>query len=49
MVLVPGYRSEVPGSIVGEVVGLERGPFGLVRIIEELFEGNSGSGIENRN
>jgi hypothetical protein len=30
-----------------EVVGLERDPFSLVRIIEELFQGNSGSGLEN--
>jgi hypothetical protein len=38
-----GYRSRGPGSILGyqifwEVVGLERGPLGLVRIIEELFQ-----------
>jgi hypothetical protein len=32
-----------------EVVGLERGPLSLVMIIEELFPGNSGSGLENRN
>jgi hypothetical protein len=32
-----------------EVMGLERGPLSLVRIIEELFQGNSGSGLENRN
>jgi hypothetical protein len=31
------------------VVGLERSPLSLVRIIEELFQGNSGSGLENRN
>jgi hypothetical protein len=30
-------------------VGLEWGPFSLVRIIEALFKGNSGSGLENRN
>jgi hypothetical protein len=30
-------------------VGLERGPLSLVRITEELFQGNSGSGLENRN
>jgi hypothetical protein len=52
---VPGYRSRGPGSIPGatrffwEVVGLERGPLSLVRIIEELFQGDSGSGPENRN
>jgi hypothetical protein len=44
---------EVPGSIPGatrfseKVVGLERGPLSLLRIIEELFQGNSGSGLEN--
>jgi hypothetical protein len=27
----------------------ERGPISLVRIVEELFQGNSGSGLENRN
>jgi hypothetical protein len=32
-----------------EVVGLERGPLSLVMITEELFQGNSGSGLENRN
>jgi hypothetical protein len=31
-----------------EVMGLERGPLSLVMIIEELFQGNSGSGLENR-
>jgi hypothetical protein len=30
-------------------VGLERGPLSLVMIIEELFQVNSGSGLENRN
>jgi hypothetical protein len=30
-------------------VGLERGPLSLVIIIEKLFQGNRGSGIENRN
>jgi hypothetical protein len=46
---------EVPGSIPGatrcfwEVVGLERGPLSLVRIIEGLLEWKSrGSGQENR-
>jgi hypothetical protein len=31
-------------------VGLERGPISSVRIIEDLFlfEGNNGSGLENR-
>jgi hypothetical protein len=43
-VRVPGYRSRGPGfdswryQIVREVVGLERGPLSLVRIIEELLE-----------
>jgi hypothetical protein len=41
---VPGYRSRGPGfdfrryQIFWEVVGLERGPLSLVRIIEELLE-----------
>jgi hypothetical protein len=30
-------------------VGLELGPLSLVRIIEEAFQGNRGSGLENRN
>jgi hypothetical protein len=34
--------------IFWEVVGLERGPLSLVRIIEELLQGKSGSGLENR-
>jgi hypothetical protein len=29
-------------------VGLERSPLSLVRINKELFQGNSGSGLENR-
>jgi hypothetical protein len=29
-------------------VGLERGPLSLVMIIEELFQKNSGFGLENR-
>jgi hypothetical protein len=48
---VPGYRSRDPGfdswryQIFWEIVGLERGPFSLVRITEELLERkNSGSG-----
>jgi hypothetical protein len=36
-------------QIFWEVVGLERGPYNLVRIIEELLQGNSGFGLENRN
>jgi hypothetical protein len=46
VVRVPGYRSRGAGfdfqryQIVSEVVGLERGPHGLVRIIEELLERN---------
>jgi hypothetical protein len=46
---------EIPGSIpqhyqiLWEVVGLERGPLSLLRIIEELLEWkNSGSVLENR-
>jgi hypothetical protein len=49
-----GYRSWGPGfdslryQIFWEVVGLERGPLSLVRIIEELFEWkSSGSGSRN--
>jgi hypothetical protein len=55
MVRVPGYRSRGPGfdprryQIFWELVGLELGPLSLVSIIEELFQGNSGSGLENRN
>jgi hypothetical protein len=53
VVRVHGYRSRGAGSIPGatifseNVVGMERGSLGLVRIIEELFQGNSGSGLEN--
>jgi hypothetical protein len=36
-------------QIFWEVVGLERGPLNLVMIIEELFQGNSGFGLENWN
>jgi hypothetical protein len=39
----------LPRFFFGEVVGLKRGPLSLVMIIEELFQGNSGSGLENRN
>jgi hypothetical protein len=51
---VHGYRSRGPGfdsqryQIFCEVVGLKRSPFSLVGITEELFQGNSGSGLENR-
>jgi hypothetical protein len=38
-----------PYQIFLEVVGLERGPLNLVRVIEELFQGNSGSGLEKLN
>jgi hypothetical protein len=55
VVTVPGYRSRDPGfdsrlyQIFWEVVGLERGPLSLVRIIEELLERkSSGFGQENR-
>jgi hypothetical protein len=55
VVRVSGYRSRSPGFDSRHyqnffvVVGLERGPLSLVRIIEELFQGNSGSGLETRN
>jgi hypothetical protein len=52
VVRVPGYRFRGPGfyQIFSEVVGPERGPLSLVRIIEELLEWkSSGSGLENRN
>jgi hypothetical protein len=55
VVRVPGYRSRRPGfdsrsyQIFWDVVGLERGPLSLVRIIEELLEWkSSGPGQENR-
>jgi hypothetical protein len=55
VVRVPGYRSRGPGidsrryQIFWEVVGLERGPFSLVSINDELLGRNSnGSGLENR-
>jgi hypothetical protein len=55
VVRVPGYRSTGPGfdsqrcKIFWEVVGLERGPLNLVRIIDELLEWkSSGSFQENR-
>jgi hypothetical protein len=44
VIRVPGYRSRNPGfnsrryHIFSEVVGLERDPLSLVRIIEELLE-----------
>jgi hypothetical protein len=54
VVRVSGYRCRGPGfdsrryQIFWEVVGLERGPLSLVRIIEELLKGkSSGSGLEN--
>jgi hypothetical protein len=44
VVRVPGYRSRGPGcysrryQIFCEILGLERGPLSLVKIIEELLE-----------
>jgi hypothetical protein len=42
VVRVPGYRSGGPGSIPGttrkKVVGLERGPLGLMSTTEELLD-----------
>jgi hypothetical protein len=52
VVRVSAYRSRGPGfdsgryQIFWEVVGLERGSLNLVRIIEELFLGNSGYGLK---
>jgi hypothetical protein len=54
VVRVPAYRSKDPAfdswcyQISLEVVGLERGQLSLVRIIQKAFQGNSGSGLENR-
>jgi hypothetical protein len=55
VVRVPCYRSRGPGfdsryyQIFWQVVGLERGPLGLVSTIEELLERkSSGSGLEIR-
>ncbi|PNF43869.1 hypothetical protein B7P43_G04219, partial [Cryptotermes secundus] len=47
----PEVRARFPAlpDFFGEVVGLERGLLSLVMIIEEIFQGNSGSGLENRN
>jgi hypothetical protein len=54
LVRIPGYRSRYPGfdfrpyQIFWEVVGLERGPFSLGRIIEEVLgRKSSGSDPEN--
>jgi hypothetical protein len=51
VIRVPGYRSRGPGfdswrcQIFCEIVGLERSPLSLVRIIEELLQWkSSGSG-----
>jgi hypothetical protein len=42
-------KPEVPGSIPGATMGLERGPLSLVRINEELLERKSiGSGLKLR-
>jgi hypothetical protein len=54
VVRIPAYRFRGPRfdfrhyQIFWELVGLERGLFSLVRIIEELFQGNRGPGLENR-
>jgi hypothetical protein len=54
VVRVPGYRSRGPGfdswryQIFWVVVGLKRGPLGLVSIVEELLRRkSSSSGLEN--
>jgi hypothetical protein len=51
---VPGYRLRGPGfysrryHIFWLLIGLERGPLGLIKITEELHERkNSGFGLEN--
>jgi hypothetical protein len=50
---VPGCRPRGPGfdsrryKIFCIEMGLERGPLSPVRIIEELLEKSSGSGLEN--
>jgi hypothetical protein len=53
--MLPRYRFRGPEfdsrryQIFLKVVGVERGPLSLVRIIEELLEWkSSGSGLENR-
>jgi hypothetical protein len=55
VVRVPGYKSRGRGfysrryQIFWEVVGLERGPLSLVRIIEELLDWkSSGSGKKKK-
>jgi hypothetical protein len=55
MVIVPGYRSRGPWfysrryQIFWEVVGLERGPLGLVSTIQKLLgRKSSGSGLQSR-
>jgi hypothetical protein len=54
VVRVAGYMSRGPDfdfwryQVFWDTVGLERGPLGLVRIIEELFQGSCGSNLENR-
>jgi hypothetical protein len=54
VVKVPGYRFRGPGSLPGSTrfflrnSGFGTGPLSLVMIIEELFQGTSGSGLENR-
>lgn len=51
---VPDYRYRCPGydsrhyQIFREVVSLERCPLSLVRTIEEVFQGNGVSDLENR-
>jgi hypothetical protein len=47
VVRVPGFDSR-RYQIFWEVAVLEQGPLSLVRIIEELFQRNIGSGLENR-
>jgi hypothetical protein len=47
VVRVPGFDSR-RYQIFSEVVGLQRDPLSLLRIIEELLQGISGSDLGNR-
>jgi hypothetical protein len=53
VIRVPDYKSRGPGSIPGATRFSEKyvwnGSTQPVKIIEDLFQGNSGSGLKNRN